>query len=139
MFMHTEWLDEQFCTRCLRQTEHVKFSYGEECTITCQFCQTTTSVVEEVEEAVKKTFTVIAVDEQYNNPKRRMVKAEIRVESMPERFGDQNGKTEDIMVQYPAYEDQHFTAQVTPVIGKDFNFKDAAKISLAIKQFIGKE
>lgn len=142
MHMRTEYIDAHFCTRCLRETEHVKFTYGDSSTLTCQFCQSTSDLVEEVEEMVQRSFTVISVEESYNNPKRRMVQAEIRVETTPDGLGEHKPEVEDIRVEYPAYEDQHFTAQVEPLggpMGHKFNYKDAREVSKAIRTFIGKD
>jgi tyrosine-protein phosphatase YwqE len=107
--------------------------------MTCQFCQETTSVVEEVEEEVKKSFTVVSVDLQYNNPKRRMVQAEIKIDYTKDKLAETVKESEYVKIEWPAYENMHYTAQVMPSNGGSFNYKDAREISKVLKQFIGEE
>ena len=138
--MRTEFIDLHFCVVCGRSTEHIKFMYMDEGTITCQVCQNTEDFVA-AEELVKKTFTIVSVDEKDRNAnKRRIIKVELRVEITPDSLGETDTSYEDIFVEYPAHGEDHFTAQVcyTDKHGSP-NYKDARAISKAIKQFIGKD
>jgi len=140
--MRTEFVDLHFCPDCQRSTEHIKFIYLDEGTITCQVCQNTADFFP-AEGVLKKTFTVVSVDEKDRlSPHRRLVTAEIRVKSEPDRLGETETTEEDIMVEWPAYGDIHYTAQVDLVgspISKQMNYRDAQDISKVIKIFIGKE
>ena len=140
MIMRTEFIDLHFCSLCQRSTEHIKFIYLDEGTITCQVCQNTEDFAT-AEELVKKTFTVVSVDERdRNSAKRRMVTAEIRVTSVPDALGETESTKEDIIVSWPAWGTINYTAQVELVAAphsKLINHVDAQAISKVLKLFIG--
>ena len=143
MLMRTEFIDLHYCTRCQISTEHIKFIYKDEGTITCQICQNTEDFAVSEGILIKK-FTVASVnDRDMNSTQRRLLTAEIIVESIPDSMGEGNKPSyEDIIVEWPAYTDIHYTAQVELVaapVSKALNYRDAQDISKAIKIFIGKE
>lgn len=144
MLMRTEFVDLRFCAQCGRATEQIRFIYLDEGTVTCQVCQNTEDFIV-AEELVNKKFAIVSMDgEVSTTDKRRVVKVEVRVTLTPDKLGEGSEVTyEDIKVEYPAYGDDHFTAQVSHCgvygSGSVPGFKDAKGISKAIKQFIGKE
>ena len=136
--MRTQY-EDQFCLSCLREVEHIKFTYLDQVCYTCTFCQESTLVKEDEEVAMKKTYTIIAIDEKdRNSGRRRMVVTEIECKSEPDSFSDGEATTETFKVQHPAYGNEHYTSSVARYpSGATLGHLEAKAISEEIKKFVG--
>ena len=133
--MQTDYVESHFCTRCMRETEHVLFTYLNQGSLTCQFCQHT-----EVfnEDAMKRTYTVVSIDEKdRRTARRRMVVVELECRSEPNALGERKGKVETITVQYPAYGEDHYLASVSLYPnGGVIGHIEAKEIANEIRKFV---
>ena len=127
-----------FCVRCLRDVEHVKFTYIDYETMSCTFCQQQTTV-EEVKEPVLKSYRVVSISEEnFNTEARRMVIVEVERKVAPDKIGEVGTSVETFLVQYPAYGKDHFTASIElHPPGKTINFIEAGAIAEQIKICMG--
>ena len=92
---------------------------------------------------MKKTFTVVSIDEKdRNSARRRMVVVELQCETSTDRLGE-DAPAEPyttVMVQYPAYGEEHYTHNLSKYPnGGIVNHTDAQAISDEIKKMIGKD
>ena len=118
----------------MRDTEHVKFIYYDRGSLTCTFCQKMTPIVENIGEDMKRTYTIISIDEKdRNSGKRRVVVVELECRSEPDALGETESKIETVMVEYPAYGGTHYVHQVAHhPTNRVINFVDAKAIAKEI-------
>lgn len=137
MMLRTQYIDH-FCLRCLRDVGHTKLIYMDQTVITCTFCQESTTV-KEVKSEMKRTYTIVSIDEKDRNSTRRhMIVAEIQRKSEPDSPRDVEGGYDTLMVQYPAHGDRHFTSSVVKYPSGDvLNHIESKAIAKAIKEFLG--
>jgi hypothetical protein len=123
------------CQRCGIITDHCKLTYIEQIVYCCVVCQN-----DEVVELMNKTYTVVSIDEKdRDNNRRRMVVVEIERTSTPDMLHEKAKgiQAETMLVQYPAYGGEHYTAAVAKhPSGGTINHVEAAAISAVIKEMI---
>ena len=138
MMMRSKYVME-FCSRCLRDVEHIRLTYINQTTMTCSFCQEET-VIKKVRNKMKKTYTVVSVDEKdFNSDRRHMVVIELQRTTKPDKLGETDPvKYDTLMVHYPAYGETHFTRSVCeyPHNGV-IDHIESEKISETIRAFLG--
>jgi len=132
--MRTEYLPH-FCTRCMRELDHVKLTYIDHITMTCMNCQKS-CVVEEEKVFVEKSYKIISIDEKdFNKLSRREVVVEVQRTTSPDKMGESGINVETLMVKYPAYGSEHYAASVAIYPGGGpINFKEAEEIAKEIKK-----
>ena len=124
-----------YCARCQCQTERLRITRidggGTE---TCSFCSEVSAFEEE---NVKRKYVVSAIHDKVTpDLKRRLVKAEIRREIIPENAAEE-GSVSYFEVAYPAYGNEHYPTSIEPVIGtRTPNHVEAAAITQALKEVI---
>ena len=138
--MRSEYL-MHFCSHCLRDQEHVRLTFNEQATLTCQFCQETNEVsVEATGKTMKKSFTVVSILEKDRNLKsRRWVIAEILCKEEPERASDGNARYATILIRYPAWgsESHYIVSLTTHPEGKNLPHNDSMAIAKELKFAMG--
>lgn len=92
---------------------------------------------------MKKSFTVVSIDEKdRNSARRRMVVVELQCETSTNRLGEQTPAEPytTVMVQYPAYGEEHYTNNLSRYPDNGIiNHADSKLISDEIKKMIGKD
>ncbi|KPK10633.1 MAG: hypothetical protein AMJ56_07635 [Anaerolineae bacterium SG8_19] len=135
--MRTDYIESRFCSFCLRETEHVLFTYLNSATFTCQFCQHTE--VAEGEERVKDSnnkYTVVAIKEE-NKFAPAHTRRVVIVELLRQSKDNPTQSPDTILVQYPAYGGNHYCASVAEHPGGGIiSHKEAEAISKEIKRFV---
>lgn len=92
---------------------------------------------------MKRSFTVVSIDEKdRNSGRRRMVVVELQCETCTDKLGEDTPETPytTLMVQYPAYGEEHYPHNLSRhPDGDNINHVDAKAIAEEIKKMIGKD
>ena len=127
---------KHYCRECAAIVDHVRLTYTDQEVLICMLCQN-----EVIKEPMKKTYTIVSIhDSGYNAKARRAIVVEVQCDSEPDKVGEQNSRTETLMVSYPAYNGDHFTASICKHPGAGYiNHVEATAIAIEIKKFVGKK
>lgn len=140
--MQVEYISKR-CSRCGCIRDHTLLKYVDKAIAVCMQCQCE-ETVKEIEEIMKRTYTVLKINEEGIGKSKHKVIATLECKTEPETCFDSSrrreAKVEIIKVTYPAWHGKHYTGLIEPYpAGGVINFVKAREITTALNEVVRKE